>query len=208
MDSQLASLTLREVTNNNPPEASLLGLPTELRLQIYSRLLDSTHLKLRHRLLFQSHGVQNPWAYLQICQIVRSEIRELFFTTVVWEFHDGFTRANLQMWTDAVGKDSVAWLRHLRFFCKGRCSMYGLSLDKDYCHREVKIDVTPNWGTLGNYSVDGKACSNHATSCEKMSSFALINACRRLVTGIDRDALLDIWWALNKDNSPCYEYDD
>lgn len=108
------------------PPASLLGLPTELRLAIFEYTFADTHIHLRHRQQRSSQDVRTPWACLQINRHFRQEALPLFYETAVFKLLDGMNAGKLEAWLECVGHEAIAKIKRVEFFCEGRCTMFGL----------------------------------------------------------------------------------
>ncbi|KAF2160572.1 hypothetical protein M409DRAFT_28957 [Zasmidium cellare ATCC 36951] len=158
------------------PRACLLGLPAELRLTVFEWALADSHVNLRHQRKRPTEDIRNPWAYLQINSQIRQEVLPIFYETVAFKLQDGMTEPKLQSWLEFIGPEATARIKKVEFNCKGRCAMFGLQPDTDYCHREVCLDLTTtrpaNDVELLNAAVDSfkedhrsLLCSNDAISC-------------------------------------------
>jgi len=135
---QLTSLALQLlkniadiVENMEYPRASLLGLPTELRIQIYNYILPGISIKLSDRLPYRTHTISNrdvrsACAWLQICRLIRHELHNDFYSTVTFEVQEGFPSHKLGSWLKAIGPEAVEKLRYVIMFGKAKCSMWKL----------------------------------------------------------------------------------
>lgn len=105
-------------------QASLLGLPSELRLRIYDLYLEDLHIALRRPEPCQ--GSQNDTGtqstILDVCRTIRKEIYTSFLQTVTFELGEVMTERNFSAWLDAFGVEAVWNLRRLNFYCEGKCS--------------------------------------------------------------------------------------
>lgn len=115
------------------PRASLLGLPTELRLAIFEYALVDTGISLWRRKQKPSDNIRSAWAYLQIDHRTRQEVRPLLFETAVFALCDGMSAEKLEAWLQCVGEEATAKIKRVEFHCKGRCTMFGLQPEYVHC---------------------------------------------------------------------------
>lgn len=121
------------------PRASLLGLPTELRLTIFEYGLVNAHINLRHRRQRSCEDLRSPWTFLQIDRRTRQEVLPLFYETAVFNLLDGMTAEKLEAWVECVGHEAIAKIRRVHFYCKGRCTMFGLQPEYVPDHHPIFI---------------------------------------------------------------------
>ncbi|KAK5119452.1 hypothetical protein LTR85_007552 [Meristemomyces frigidus] len=208
------------LTNTAPKQASLLGLPAELRLKIYDYALGDASLKLRHRITYRGHTIRNICALLQVCRGMGLEMHPVFFSTVTFDFQDGFTEANMRAWAEAIGEQAVSELRKLHFNGKKRCAMYGAIVECDYCRRDVTLDLSLGRETLvfnsasavAVQALDGETsrawlalCSKGRGSCGRRTALALKNAREAVgwegkVPQVTVESLVRLWSAVCTDN--------
>jgi hypothetical protein len=134
------------------PRASLLGLPVELRLQIYNYLVTNVHINLRRPWSYRDYTDRKPWSWLHISQQTRAEILPIFYQSVQFQVLDGFTAKRLCAWLDAIGTDAVAHLRRLRFECEGHCVVDGVPPEYasrfDFVSRFLKLTLCEELTTV------------------------------------------------------------
>lgn len=109
------------------PRASLLGIPVELRLNIFEFILSDSRVRLSpNKAPQREYGTKSALAYIQICRKIREECLAPFYGCCTFEFRDGFTEQRLQAWTSCVGKEAVELLKKVIFWGRGKCGMFGL----------------------------------------------------------------------------------
>lgn len=128
------------------PQASLPGLPVELRLIILQHaLLLNSRIEIRHQQKCTSHPIstiirrtlqatispssssRTAWSLLQINSQIRSEALPLFFEFCDFHFYDTLTRSLLASFLQTIGGDAVIGrMKHVSFHTRGKCMMYGL----------------------------------------------------------------------------------
>ncbi|KAK3671770.1 hypothetical protein LTR78_008315 [Recurvomyces mirabilis] len=188
--------------------ASLLGLPAELRLRIYSFYLRDL-LVIVHR-QNTSHKGPDDLSYhhtiLEVCRTIRREIHIPFLQTITFELRDLHTECNFSAWLDNLGDKAVTNLRRLNFDCVGKCSQPGRTEDEEadaeveveadaiYCYRELHLDLTtPDAADildirdlhpmdLCDYSDEelNPFCSSQALPCVELNCAAEIEAVEQL----------------------------
>lgn len=128
------------------PQASLPGLPVELRLIILQHaLLLNSRIEIRHQQKCTSHPIstiirrtlqatispssssRTAWSLLQINSRIRSEALPLFFELCNFHFYDTLTRSLLASFLQTIGGDAVIGrMKHVSFHTRGKCMMFGL----------------------------------------------------------------------------------
>jgi len=112
----------------NMSQASLLGLPPSLRSRIYDDLLvdalfrlsdDTDPWRTEDRLPSSGKGVRNVWAYLEICQTVRNEIKPLFFSETAFMIDEH--SLEFDRWLETIGPEAIGQLKKLTIRCEGPC---------------------------------------------------------------------------------------
>lgn len=110
------------------PPASLMGLPSELRLSIFEFALADEQINLRHRQNSRIAHAQSSkrvgTAFLAINSQLRREVKPIYLENVTFSLRH-FTEQDLHGWLETIGRENIHRLRKLAFFCIGRCSMYG-----------------------------------------------------------------------------------
>lgn len=145
----------------NHPQASLCGLPTELRLSIFEWALLDTPAKIHHRERPRSRdGQVNAWAYLQLNRQIRNELLPTFYENAKFEIVYFFNTEDLEAWIEHTGPDNVARIKRLEFTCEGQCTSTGslpsvydhfdgleelglhiMLYSFDYCRRTARLDL-------------------------------------------------------------------
>ncbi|KAK4548751.1 hypothetical protein LTR36_008524 [Oleoguttula mirabilis] len=88
-DSTAAAMhTPVSTANATPKRTSLLGIPAELRLKIYDYALQDVHLTVWYRIGTRGNTKRSAHALLQVCRLVRVEIRPVFFSAITFDFPD------------------------------------------------------------------------------------------------------------------------
>lgn len=128
------------------PQASLPGLPVELRLIILQHaLLLNSRIEIRHQQKCTSHPIstiirrtlqatispssssRTAWSLLQINSQIRTEALPLFFEICDFHFYDTLTRSLLANFLQTIGGDAVIGrMKHVSFHTRGKCIMFGL----------------------------------------------------------------------------------
>lgn len=128
------------------PQASLPGLPVELRLIILQHaLLLNSRIEIRHQQKCTSNPIstiirrtlqatispssssRTAWSLLQINSQIRSEALPLFFELCNFHFYDTLTRSLLASFLQTIGGETVIGrMKHVSFHTRGKCMMYGL----------------------------------------------------------------------------------
>lgn len=128
------------------PQASLPGLPVELRLIILQHaLLLNSRIEIRHQQKCTSHPIstiikrtlqatispssssRTAWSLLQINSQIRTEALPLFFEICDFHFYDTLTRSLLASFLQTIGGDAVIGrMKHVSFHTRGKCIMFGL----------------------------------------------------------------------------------
>lgn len=128
------------------PQASLPGLPVELRLIILQHaLLLNSRIEIRHQQKCTSNPIstiikrtlqatispssssRTAWSLLQINSQIRSEALPLFFEFCDFHFYDTLTRSLLASFLQTIGGDAVIGrMKHVSFHTRGKCIMFGL----------------------------------------------------------------------------------
>lgn len=128
------------------PQASLPGLPVELRLIILQHaLLLNSRIEIRHQKKCTSHPIstiikrtlqatispssssRTAWSLLQINSQIRTEALPLFFELCNFHFYDTLTRSLLASFLQTIGGDAVIGrMKHVSFHTRGKCMMFGL----------------------------------------------------------------------------------
>lgn len=128
------------------PQASLPGLPVELRLIILQHaLLLNSRIEIRHQQKCTSHPIsamirrtlqatispssssRTAWSLLQINSQIRTEALPLFFELCNFHFYDTLTRSLLASFLQMIGGDAVIGrMKHVSFHTRGKCMMFGL----------------------------------------------------------------------------------
>lgn len=128
------------------PQASLPGLPVELRLIILQHaLLLNSRIEIRHQQKCTSHPIstiirrtlqatispssssRTAWSLLQINSQIRTEALPLFFELCNFHFYDTLTRSLLASFLQTIGGEAVIGrMKHVSFHTRGKCMMYGL----------------------------------------------------------------------------------
>ena len=109
------------------PQASLLGLPVELRLLILEFALLNSSMEVRHRKpkRIPRNKPDKAWAILQVNSQIRSEAYPVFFEHCHFRLFDGRT-VELSEFVDLVGTQAVSRIKSLTIHSSGKCSMFGL----------------------------------------------------------------------------------
>lgn len=128
------------------PQASLPGLPVELRLIILQHaLLLNSRIEIRHQQKCTSHPIstiirrtlqatispssssRTAWSLLQINSRIRTEVLPLFFELCNFHFYDTLTRSLLASFLQTIGGETVIGrMKHVSFHTRGKCIMFGL----------------------------------------------------------------------------------
>lgn len=128
------------------PQASLPGLPVELRLIILQHaLLLNSRIEIRHQQKCTSHPIstiikrtlqatispssssRTAWSLLQINSQIRFEALPLFFELCNFHFYDTLTRSLLASFLQTIGGEAVIGrMKHVSFHTRGKCIMFGL----------------------------------------------------------------------------------
>lgn len=128
------------------PQASLPGLPVELRLIILQHaLLLNSRIEIRHQQKCTSNPIstiirrtlqatispssssRTAWSLLQINSQIRTEALPLFFELCNFHFYDTLTRSLLASFLQTIGGDAVIGrMKHVSFHTRGKCMMFGL----------------------------------------------------------------------------------
>lgn len=128
------------------PQASLPGLPVELRLIILQHaLLLNSRIEIRHQQKCTSHPIstiirrtlqatispssssRTAWSLLQINSQIRTEALPLFFELCNFHFYDTLTRSLLASFLQTIGGEAVIGrMKHVSFHTRGKCMMFGL----------------------------------------------------------------------------------
>lgn len=128
------------------PQASLPGLPVELRLIILQHaLLLNSRIEIRHQQKCTSHPIstiirrtlkatispssssRTAWSLLQINSQIRTEALPLFFELCNFHFYDTLTRSLLASFLQTIGGDAmIGRMKHVSFHTRGKCIMFGL----------------------------------------------------------------------------------
>lgn len=128
------------------PQASLPGLPVELRLIILQHaLLLNSRIEIRHQQKCTSNPIstiikrtlqatispssssRTAWSLLQINSQIRSEALPLFFELCNFHFYDTLTRSLLASFLQTIGGEAVIGrMKHVSFHTRGKCIMFGL----------------------------------------------------------------------------------
>lgn len=133
------------------PQASLPGLPVELRLIILQHaLLLNSRIEIRHQQKCTSHPIstiikrtlqatispssssRTAWSLLQINSQIRTEALPLFFELCNFHFYDTLTRSLLASFLQTIGGDAIIGrMKHVSFHTRGKCMMYGLENEEE-----------------------------------------------------------------------------
>lgn len=133
------------------PQASLPGLPVELRLIILQHaLLLNSRIEIRHQQKCTSNPIstiikrtlqatispssssRTAWSLLQINSQIRTEALPLFFELCNFHFYDTLTRSLLASFLQTIGGDAVIGrMKHVSFHTRGKCMMYGLENEEE-----------------------------------------------------------------------------
>lgn len=128
------------------PQASLPGLPVELRLIILQHaLLLNSRIEIRHQRKCTSNPIstiikrtlqetispssssRTAWSLLQINSQIRTEALPLFFELCNFHFYDTLTRSLLASFLQTIGGDAIiGCMKHVSFHTRGKCIMFGL----------------------------------------------------------------------------------
>ncbi|KAI5364121.1 putative 2EXR domain-containing protein [Septoria linicola] len=125
------------------PQASLPGLPTELRLMILQYALEDTRIdvrryrkkhennnklynKLKSTIAPTSQTKRSPWSILQINSRIRNEAHQLFFSSSAFHFHDALSSPDFSNFLSTIGASAISHVRTLYFHTRGRCTMFGI----------------------------------------------------------------------------------
>lgn len=128
------------------PQASLPGLPVELRLIILQHaLLLNARIEIRHQQKCTSNPIstiikrtlqatispssssRTAWSLLHLNSQIRTEALPLFFELCNFHFYDTLTRSLLASFLQTIGGDAVIGrMKHVSFHTRGKCIMFGL----------------------------------------------------------------------------------
>lgn len=128
------------------PQASLPGLPVELRLIILQHaLLLNSRIEIRHQQKCTSNPIstiikrtlqatispssssRTAWSLLQINSQIRTEALPLFFELCNFHFYDTLTRSLLASFLQTIGGEAmIGRMKHVSFHTRGKCMMFGL----------------------------------------------------------------------------------
>lgn len=128
------------------PQASLPGLPVELRLIILQHALHlNSRIEIRHQqkcttnpistiirrtlqaTISPSSSSRTAWSLLQINSQIRTEALPLFFELCNFHFYDTLTRSLLASFLQTIGGEAVIGrMKHVSFHTRGKCIMFGL----------------------------------------------------------------------------------
>lgn len=190
-------------------------------MRIYEFLLDGARIDLRNRGSKPKAPTHSAWAYIHIHSLIRQEIFPLFYSSTAFHFLDGFTLSNLHDFCSTVGPDAVARLRDVHFNTKGRCTMYGLQPDTDFCQRylrplhpsstpesiepQLSVGIPRTWSNWAN-----DLCSNGVMRCTGWTAQGVRAAYEAIPwregaagvqePAVSREILMKLWRALESDN--------
>lgn len=171
-------------------DASLPGIPPELRLKIYNEVIASRENVVQPKYLTDSNPNSGKkecsiWALLRVCRLINREIHPLMpkIRDLKVQLYD-FGQADLEQWLDSMGKDRLAEIRWICIDGVGRCS-------DDPENNDAAWDV--------------KAGSPNAPRCYRMLELRISAAGSRFVSQYDMgdDADSPITQATFQDIRPC-----
>ncbi|CAK1367033.1 unnamed protein product [Cercospora beticola] len=145
------------------PQASLPGLPTELRLQILELALKDARIEIRRQrksarlnrlipatFLPRLH-TKTAWSLLHLNSQIRRESQPLFYS--LGDFHiyvKNIPREKFVMFLETIGTEAIKLIRTMFFHTRDRCTMYRLEKnpflppdDSNYCLRNPEICLVP-----------------------------------------------------------------
>lgn len=107
---------------DQPGGATLLGLPVEIRLQIFGLLLNETEVHVSKRSAFRHRQPRNALVVQQICRSIRWETQRDFYQRVTFSIDPSMGEKSFRSWLETIGPDAVSNLRRLQLTCDGKCA--------------------------------------------------------------------------------------
>lgn len=101
--------------------ASLEGLPTELRLAIWQFALQDSKCHIR-RGREEKKPTRSIWALLHVNQQIRAEVLPMFYPMVTIHIREDLTEANLSTWLDVIGSRAVTEMKKTHLYSKRMCA--------------------------------------------------------------------------------------
>lgn len=106
---------------NSSKNASLEGLPTELRLTIWQFALQDSECHIR-RGREEKKPTRSIWALLHVSQQIRAEVLPMFFPLVTIHIREDLTEANIGTWLDVVGSSAISEMKKTHIHSKRMCA--------------------------------------------------------------------------------------